>query len=165
MIGIASRLAHMNGWDEAQVPALRTGAPTSDAKIDVLTRRVVNGTDFRVMNDPGRVEPGGASQQRRDQTSQLKGLPARVKASTTCGPVCTEDLSSDVVAVRSVESRQAGSSDGATAQARQSHRSPAFNANDVPYCGSYAASSSKLPAKNGRAHVYRLLLPKRSCAE
>jgi hypothetical protein len=36
---------------------------------------VVNGTDFRVMNDPGRVEPGGASQQRRDQTSQLNGLP------------------------------------------------------------------------------------------
>src|SRR5256885_13575540 len=36
---------------------------------------VVNGTDFRVMNDPGRVEPGGAAQQRRDQTSQLNGLP------------------------------------------------------------------------------------------
>jgi hypothetical protein len=35
---------------------------------------VVNGTDFRVMNDPGRVEPGGASQQRRDQTSRLNGF-------------------------------------------------------------------------------------------
>ena len=37
MIGIASRLAHMNGWAEEQVVALRTGTPTSDAKIDVLT--------------------------------------------------------------------------------------------------------------------------------
>jgi hypothetical protein len=37
MIGIASRLAHMNGWAEEQVAALRTGIPTSDAKIDVLT--------------------------------------------------------------------------------------------------------------------------------
>ena len=37
MIGIASRLAHMNGWAEEQVAALRTGIPTGDAKIDVLT--------------------------------------------------------------------------------------------------------------------------------
>jgi hypothetical protein len=37
MIGIASRLAHMNGWAEEQVVALRTGTPTSDARIDVLT--------------------------------------------------------------------------------------------------------------------------------
>jgi hypothetical protein len=27
----------MNGWAEEQVTAMRTGAPTSDAKIDVLT--------------------------------------------------------------------------------------------------------------------------------
>jgi hypothetical protein len=37
MIGIANRLAHMNGWAEEQVVALRPGIPTSDAKIDVLT--------------------------------------------------------------------------------------------------------------------------------
>jgi hypothetical protein len=37
MIGIASRLAHMNGWAEEQVVALRTGTPGSAAKIDVLT--------------------------------------------------------------------------------------------------------------------------------
>jgi hypothetical protein len=37
MIRIASRLAHMNGWAEEQVTALRTGTPTSDAEIDVLT--------------------------------------------------------------------------------------------------------------------------------
>src|SRR5258708_29202006 len=37
MIRIASRLAHMNGWPEEQVTAMRTGTPTSDAKIDVLT--------------------------------------------------------------------------------------------------------------------------------
>jgi hypothetical protein len=36
MIRIASRLANMNGWTEEQVAALRTGAPTNDAKIDVL---------------------------------------------------------------------------------------------------------------------------------
>jgi len=40
MIRIASRLAHMNGWVEKQVTALRTGLPTGDAKIDVLTRLV-----------------------------------------------------------------------------------------------------------------------------
>ena len=40
MIRIASRLAHMNGWAEEQVAALRTGIPTSDAKIDVLTSLV-----------------------------------------------------------------------------------------------------------------------------
>ena len=40
MIRIASRLAHMNGWTEEQVTALRTGTPTSDAKIDVLTGMV-----------------------------------------------------------------------------------------------------------------------------
>lgn len=37
MIRIASRLAHMNGWAEEQVAAMRTGTPTGDAKIDVLT--------------------------------------------------------------------------------------------------------------------------------
>jgi hypothetical protein len=37
MIRIAGRLAHMNGWTEEEVTALRTGASTSDAKIDVLT--------------------------------------------------------------------------------------------------------------------------------
>jgi alkylhydroperoxidase family enzyme len=37
MIGIASRLAQMSGWAEEQVVFLRTGTPTSDAKIDVLT--------------------------------------------------------------------------------------------------------------------------------
>lgn len=37
IIRIASRLAHMNGWVEEQVTSLRTGTPTSDAKIDVLT--------------------------------------------------------------------------------------------------------------------------------
>ena len=37
MVRIASRLAHMNGWAEEQVAALRTGTPTSDVKIDVLT--------------------------------------------------------------------------------------------------------------------------------
>jgi hypothetical protein len=37
MIRIASRLAHMSGWTEEQVAALRTGTPTSDAKIDALT--------------------------------------------------------------------------------------------------------------------------------
>jgi len=37
MIGIASRFARMNGWTEAQIAALRTGATTGDAKIDALT--------------------------------------------------------------------------------------------------------------------------------
>ena len=36
MIGITSRLAQMNGWAEEQVAALRTGTPTSDARIDLL---------------------------------------------------------------------------------------------------------------------------------
>jgi hypothetical protein len=36
MTRIAGRLAHMNGWTEDQVAALQTGAPTSDAKVDVL---------------------------------------------------------------------------------------------------------------------------------
>jgi hypothetical protein len=40
MIRIASRLAHMNGWAEEEVAALRTGASTSDAKIDALTSLV-----------------------------------------------------------------------------------------------------------------------------
>ena len=40
MIGIASRFARMNGWDEAQIVVLRTGATTGDAKIDALTRVV-----------------------------------------------------------------------------------------------------------------------------
>jgi hypothetical protein len=37
MIRIAGRLAHMNGWTEEQVTALRKGTPTGDAKIDMLT--------------------------------------------------------------------------------------------------------------------------------
>lgn len=40
MIGIASRLAQMAGWTEEQVTVLRTGLPTSDAKLDVLTALV-----------------------------------------------------------------------------------------------------------------------------
>ena len=40
MIGIASRFAHMNGWTEAEIAALRTGTTTGDAKIDALTRVV-----------------------------------------------------------------------------------------------------------------------------
>jgi alkylhydroperoxidase/carboxymuconolactone decarboxylase family protein YurZ len=40
MIGIASRLAHMNGLAEEQIEALRTGTLTGDAKIDVLTSLV-----------------------------------------------------------------------------------------------------------------------------
>jgi hypothetical protein len=36
MLRIAARLAQMNGWSEEQVTALRTGVPTSDAKIDSL---------------------------------------------------------------------------------------------------------------------------------
>jgi len=40
MIGIANRLAQMNGWAEEQIAALRTVTPTSDAKIDVLTNLV-----------------------------------------------------------------------------------------------------------------------------
>ena len=37
MIRIASRLAHLNGWTDEQVTALRTGIPTGDVKIDALT--------------------------------------------------------------------------------------------------------------------------------
>lgn len=44
MIGIASRLAHTNGWTEEQIAALRTGVPTRDAKIDVLTGLVREAT-------------------------------------------------------------------------------------------------------------------------
>ncbi len=40
MIRIASRLAQMNGWVEAQVTALRTGSSTGDPKIDALTALV-----------------------------------------------------------------------------------------------------------------------------
>jgi hypothetical protein len=40
MIGIASRFAGMNGWNETQVAALRTGTATGDKKIDALTRVV-----------------------------------------------------------------------------------------------------------------------------
>ena len=36
MIGIASRLAHMNGWTDEQVIALRTSVSTGDARVDVL---------------------------------------------------------------------------------------------------------------------------------
>jgi hypothetical protein len=37
MIRIATQLAHMNGWAEEQVTALRTGIPTSDVKTHALT--------------------------------------------------------------------------------------------------------------------------------
>jgi hypothetical protein len=37
MIRIASRLADMNGWAEEHITAMRTGTPTNDAKINVLT--------------------------------------------------------------------------------------------------------------------------------
>jgi hypothetical protein len=37
MIGIASRFARMNGWTQAQIAALRTGATTGDTKIEALT--------------------------------------------------------------------------------------------------------------------------------
>ena len=45
MIGIASRLAQMNGWTEEQVAALRAGSPTGDAKIDALADLVREATD------------------------------------------------------------------------------------------------------------------------
>ena len=41
MIGIASRFARMNGWTDAQIAALRSGAATGDTKIDALTRVVM----------------------------------------------------------------------------------------------------------------------------
>jgi hypothetical protein len=40
MIGIASRFAALNGWTQAQIAALRSGATTGDTKIDALTRVV-----------------------------------------------------------------------------------------------------------------------------
>ena len=40
MIGIASRFARANGWTDAQIAALRSGATTGDSKIDALTRVV-----------------------------------------------------------------------------------------------------------------------------
>jgi hypothetical protein len=40
MIRIANRLAQMNGWAEEDVTALRTGSPTSDARIDALAALV-----------------------------------------------------------------------------------------------------------------------------
>lgn len=40
MIGIASRLALMNGWDDEHIAALRIGAPTGDAKLGALTSLV-----------------------------------------------------------------------------------------------------------------------------
>ena len=40
MIGIATRFARVNGWTEEQIFALRSGATTGDAKIDVLARLV-----------------------------------------------------------------------------------------------------------------------------
>jgi len=40
MIGIASRFARMNGWTDAEVAALRTGATTGDTRIEALTRVV-----------------------------------------------------------------------------------------------------------------------------
>ncbi len=36
MIGIASRFARTNGWTEAQIAALRTGATMGDARVDAL---------------------------------------------------------------------------------------------------------------------------------
>ena len=63
MILIASRLAHMNGWTEEQVTALRTGTQTSDAKIDVLTGLVTeaaansgNVTDATLSRSASRLE-------------------------------------------------------------------------------------------------------------
>jgi alkylhydroperoxidase family enzyme len=44
MIGIASRLAHMNGLAEEQIDALRTGTTTGDAKLDALTSLVTEAT-------------------------------------------------------------------------------------------------------------------------
>ena len=40
MIGIASRFARMNGWNDAQITAVRSGAATGEIKIDALTRVV-----------------------------------------------------------------------------------------------------------------------------
>jgi hypothetical protein len=40
MIGIASRFARMNGWNEPQIAALRAGTLTGDTNIDALTRVV-----------------------------------------------------------------------------------------------------------------------------
>ena len=40
MVAIASRFARINGWTEAQVAALRTGATTGDTKMDALIRVV-----------------------------------------------------------------------------------------------------------------------------
>jgi hypothetical protein len=40
MTRIASRLALMNGWTEAQVTTLAKGAPTGEAKLDALTNLV-----------------------------------------------------------------------------------------------------------------------------
>jgi len=64
MIGIASRLAQMNGWAEEQVAALRTGTPTSDAKINVLTGLVRKRLPIRETSPtpPGRPlsKPAGA---------------------------------------------------------------------------------------------------------
>jgi hypothetical protein len=40
MISIAGRLAQMSGWTEDQVLALRTGSPTGDVKINLLTNLV-----------------------------------------------------------------------------------------------------------------------------
>lgn len=37
MLGIASRFARMSGWSEEQIAAIRKGASTNDAKVDVLT--------------------------------------------------------------------------------------------------------------------------------
>ena len=38
MIGIASRLAQIGGWNEAQVAAMKAGASAGDVRIDVLIR-------------------------------------------------------------------------------------------------------------------------------
>jgi len=40
MLGIASRFARMNGWNDPQIAALQSGTPTGDSHIDALTRVV-----------------------------------------------------------------------------------------------------------------------------
>ena len=40
MTAIASRFARMNGWNDAEIDALRTGATTGDTRIDALTHVV-----------------------------------------------------------------------------------------------------------------------------
>jgi Carboxymuconolactone decarboxylase family len=44
VVGITSRLAHMNGWTEGQVAALQSGTTTGDANVDALTGLVREAT-------------------------------------------------------------------------------------------------------------------------